>query len=413
MSELLGTLYERTKMVEWWNTCPTTSFKPISKAQRYRNVVKEWEKDDKCHNKVPVISAVVKYLKRLEADEVGDRRKLNSNDQKRTKNNKLHEEIVEELVNETKGKISKSEIARILDCCPATAAKIVKKLGLSQYKCRITAIVPENTIPIRLKAAKQFVEVLLHFPTLHRLIWYTDETHFDTLEELNARILSRSRPDISVAGVQKERYPKRFTLWGAMHYEHGMIWFTNFTNDVGNYGNVNQFNYHDCLTYFFSELDRRFTPEQISQMWFQQDGASCHTSFISRAFIFSKFGERLIDRNSEGDNSLGLFWPPFSCCLNPCDFTLWPQLKRPVRKRWAEYERDTVRMRAIVDDECRKLNEGREISGFFRNSIDSIPKRMKAMVWSEGKPCDVKDYECHLKQMERERDENNVNVLNV
>ena len=71
--------------------------------------------------------------------------------------------------------------------------------------------------------------------------------------------------------------------------------------------------------HFMDQLKAKFTPEQISEMWFQQDGASAHTDFYNRAFLFSFFGERLIDCMSKNSNSLVIFWPPFSCDVSPCD----------------------------------------------------------------------------------------------
>ena len=170
--------------------------------------------------------------------------------------------------------------------------------------------------------AKTFLNILQNIPGFHKNCGFSDESHFDILPDTQGRILSVKKPALSLSGVQINRFPKRLTVWAAVHYKHGLIWFTNFTNAKGNYGNVDQFNYHECLSYFTDQLKAKFIPEQIGEMWFQQDGASAHTAFDNRAFLFRFFGERLIDCMSQNSNSLGIFWLPFSCDVNPCDYTL-------------------------------------------------------------------------------------------
>ena len=331
MTERIGNDYERHMMVHWWKSCQSAKDN-----DKFSYVWHQWENDEKCTGKCPTINSVKKYLKNLEINNIKDRRKERKNDNLATKCNPINCEIFVNIVENCRGKISYADIARTMNCSEPSVAKIAHKLGYRLFSPVLTGIVPPSAIPVRMKFAETFLKALENEPHFHRKIWFTDESHFDTLEELNQKIISKERPSLEVSGVQKERFPKDSLFWGAMHYEYGLIWFTNFLNAKGNYGNVDQFNYHDCLLYFTGELRSRYTQEQINEMWFQQDGASCHTAFNSRAFLFSFFGERVIDRKSEGDNSLGLFWPPFSCFLNPCDYTLWPKLKKPVRKQWEE-----------------------------------------------------------------------------
>ena len=55
------------------------------------------------------------------------------------------------------------------------------------------------------------------------------------------------------------------------------------------------------------------------QYWFQQDGASVHCTPEVLAFLASKFGARVISRNTEHS------WPPYSPDLSPLDFSFWGQ----------------------------------------------------------------------------------------
>ena len=54
----------------------------------------------------------------------------------------------------------------------------------------------------------------------------------------------------------------------------------------------------------------------VSGLYFQQDGATCHTTRENVTFLRSKFPQRVISRNADCN------WPPWSCELTPVDFFL-------------------------------------------------------------------------------------------
>ena len=59
----------------------------------------------------------------------------------------------------------------------------------------------------------------------------------------------------------------------------------------------------------------------LDNVYFQQDGATCHTSHETIALLREKFPDRVISRRSDHN------WPPRSCNLTPCDFFLWGHVK--------------------------------------------------------------------------------------
>ena len=71
---------------------------------------------------------------------------------------------------------------------------------------------------------------------------------------------------------------------------------------------------------FIRELKRR-QGVSIRQAWFQQDGATPHTSNFALTFLREVFGYRIISRRAEHE------WAPHSPDLNPLDFFLWGYLK--------------------------------------------------------------------------------------
>ena len=66
----------------------------------------------------------------------------------------------------------------------------------------------------------------------------------------------------------------------------------------------------------------QLTEEEHEDAFFQQDGATAHTSQFSMSCVREVFGE-------EHTESTGL-WPPRSPDLSTCDFYLWGNLKDKV-----------------------------------------------------------------------------------
>ncbi|GFT24168.1 transposable element Tc3 transposase [Trichonephila clavipes] len=57
------------------------------------------------------------------------------------------------------------------------------------------------------------------------------------------------------------------------------------------------------------------------ELWFQQDGATCHTARATIDLLKDTFGDRLISRFGPVN------WPPRSCDLTPVDYFLWGYVK--------------------------------------------------------------------------------------
>jgi len=72
--------------------------------------------------------------------------------------------------------------------------------------------------------------------------------------------------------------------------------------------------YMEIFNTFVNQLDE----EELSIGYFQQDGATSHTSHASMAEIQSFFGDRVISKG---------FWPPRLPDLTPPDYSLWGYLK--------------------------------------------------------------------------------------
>ncbi|GFT66228.1 transposable element Tc3 transposase [Trichonephila clavipes] len=72
-----------------------------------------------------------------------------------------------------------------------------------------------------------------------------------------------------------------------------------------------------CHDFFIPELNNH----DVQELWFQQDGATCHTARATIDLLKDTFGDRLISRFGPVN------WPPRSCDLTPLDYFLWGYVK--------------------------------------------------------------------------------------
>ncbi|GFW85752.1 putative transposable element [Trichonephila clavipes] len=69
--------------------------------------------------------------------------------------------------------------------------------------------------------------------------------------------------------------------------------------------------------FFIPELSNH----DVQELWFQPDGATCHTARAIIDLLKDRFGDRLISRFGPVN------WPPRSCDLTPLDYFLWGNVK--------------------------------------------------------------------------------------
>ncbi|GFX55858.1 hypothetical protein TNCV_1427201 [Trichonephila clavipes] len=117
--------------------------------------------------------------------------------------------------------------------------------------------------------------------------------------------------------VETPLHPEKLTVWCAL-WAGGIIGPYFFKNDEGHNVTVNGDRYRAMITNFFiPELNNH----DVQELWFQQDGATCHTARATIDLLKDTFGERLISRFGPVN------WPPRSCDLTPIDYFLWGYVK--------------------------------------------------------------------------------------
>ncbi|GFY32971.1 putative DD41D transposase [Trichonephila clavipes] len=166
------------------------------------------------------------------------------------------------------------------------------------------------------QARRRFVEwaqnEIAVVPDFHKRILFSDEAHFwlnGYVNKQNCRIWSEANPQVY---VETPLNPEKLTVWCAL-WAGEIIGPYFFKNDEGHNVTVNGDRYRTMITNFFiPELNNH----DVQELWFQQDGATCHTARATIDLLKDTFGDRLISRFGPVN------WPPRSCDLTPLDYFL-------------------------------------------------------------------------------------------
>ncbi|GFU53745.1 transposable element Tc3 transposase [Trichonephila clavipes] len=178
-------------------------------------------------------------------------------------------------------------------------------------------------------------------PDFHKRILFSDEAHFwlnGYVNTQNCRIWSEANPQVY---VETPLHPEKLIGWCAL-WAGGITGPYFFKNDEGHNVTVNGDRYRAMITNFFiPELNNH----DVQEMWFQQDGATCHTARATIDLLKDTFGDRLISRFGP------MSWPPRSCDLTPLDYFPWGYVKSLVyadKPQTLDHLEDNIR-RVIAD----------------------------------------------------------------
>ena len=152
-------------------------------------------------------------------------------------------------------------------------------------------------------------------PILAKKIIFSDEAHFDLdgyVKEQNCRIWGTENPH---AYIEKPTYPKRVTVWCGFWFIIGPFFFET---EQGEAVTINGNRYQAMLNEF---LFTKIEEEDIGNIWFQQDGATCHTAEATLDILRPVFEDLIISRKTD------VVWPPPSCDLTPLYYYLWGAVK--------------------------------------------------------------------------------------
>lgn len=217
-----------------------------------------------------------------------------------------------------------------------TTWRILRRdLGLHPYKIQLTQGLKVNDHRQRRVFAEWALEHLETDPDFHRKIIFSDEAHFwmnGYVNKQNCRIWDDTNPHKI---QERPMHPEKVTVWCGF-WAGGVIGPYFFENDIGKAITVTGERYRSMITNFlWPELDDMDT----NNMWFQQDGATCHTAEDTLDILHNRFEGMVISRRGDVN------WPPRSCDLTPLDFFLWGFLKSQV---YADKPLNTAALKANI-----------------------------------------------------------------
>ena len=147
-------------------------------------------------------------------------------------------------------------------------------------------------------------------------IIFSDEAHFDLggyVNKQNYRVWGTENPHV----YTESTHPKRVTVWCGF-WSRGIIRTFFFENQQGKAVTVNGDRYRSMLNEF---LFTKIEEEDIGNIWFQQDCATCHTTEATLNVLLPVFENRIISRRT------GVVWPPRCCNLTSLNYYLWGAVK--------------------------------------------------------------------------------------
>ncbi|GFV39653.1 uncharacterized protein TNCV_4183581 [Trichonephila clavipes] len=191
------------------------------------------------------------------------------------------------------------------------------------------------------------------FSDLTTLKPLVDEANFwlnGYVNKQNCRIWSEANPQVY---VETPLHPEKLTVSCAL-WAGGIIGPYFFKNDEGHNVTVNGDRYRAMITnVFIPELNNH----DVEELWFQQDGATCHTARATIYLLKDTFGDRLISRFGP------MNWPLRSCDLTPLDYFLWGYVKSLVyadKPQTLDHLEDNIR-RVIADIRPQMLEKSSKI----------------------------------------------------
>ncbi|GFU69096.1 DUF4817 domain-containing protein [Trichonephila clavipes] len=158
------------------------------------------------------------------------------------------------------------------------------------------------------KASGNGSRIILNLGQVNRTILETPPNDHTTptgdlngyVNKQNCRIWSEANPQVY---VETPLHPEKLTVWCAL-WAGGIIGPYFFKNDEGHNVTVNGDRYRAMITNFFiPELNNH----DVQELWFRQDGATCHIARATIDLLKDTFGDRLISRFGPVN------WPPRSC----------------------------------------------------------------------------------------------------
>ncbi|CAH2093266.1 unnamed protein product [Euphydryas editha] len=209
--------------------------------------------------------------------------------------------------------------SQTLDIKRSTLRRILKRdLHLKAYKIQLVQELKPQDANNRLSFANQMLDLFTNFNN----VMFSDEAIFHLnghVNKQNCRFWSETNPQR--LHERPLRSPKLVVC--AAISSTGIVGPYFFEDERGRAMMVRANNYCDMIREFLVPALQE-VQGNTSRIWFQQDGATCHTAKVSISLLKNIFPGKLISKGGD------IEWPSRSPDLSPCDFFLWGYLKSVV-----------------------------------------------------------------------------------
>ena len=170
---------------------------------------------------------------------------------------------------------------------------------VNKQNCRIWGTENPHAYIKKLTHSKRVTVQCGFWSSFIKKIIFSDEAHFDLggyVNNQNCRIWGTENPH---AYIEKPTHPKRVAVWCGF-WSKGIIGPLFFENKQGEAITVNENRYRTMLNEF---LFIKIEEEDIGNIWFQQNGAKCHTAEATVDVLLPVFENRIISRRAD------VVWP--------------------------------------------------------------------------------------------------------
>ena len=265
--------------------------------------------------------------------------------------------------------ITKSQVNRILK----------KKYG-KPLKVRKVFYLNEESKKKRL----EFCQKIVHCGLEGKNIFFTDETRIDTAPNTKGESIRVSNKiKNKIKRGEEEGYEKinrETKKYEASIIVAGGVSFYGLSDLILLNGTMKDFAYAQTLE-FYKENYENFK-KQNEKLYFEQDGASCHTSKKIKALLESLFGDKLIQNSPHSPD-----------IAYPIE-TLWAELKKRVKSR---NPKNLEELKIIAIEEWNKIPKD-----FVKKLFINFTKRCKKIIELEGGRLEPEHLREIRKEMEKE-----------
>ena len=205
--------------------------------------------------------------------------------------------------------ISRESIRRILR----------KNLKLTPYKMQTSQTLTHDDNVRRLHFCQRINQATEQGTLNVNTIVFSDESHIyldGFVNKQTCRYWSSERP---VPVIQKPLHSRKVTVWCGVSANR--IYGPYFFEDA-NSGNARTVTSEAYIEMLSNVMNVDISPD----VWFQQDGATSHTSLPALEWLKTRFGDKIISHRTEFP------WPARSPDLSPLDFFLWRFVKQKIFK---------------------------------------------------------------------------------